>query len=105
MVSTVDLEIPRAVGVEVDADALTATLADGRVIAAPLAWFPRLLHADADARRNWRLIGGGLGVHWPDLDEDVSIEGLLAGRPSREGPQSLQLWLEAKQVLGRGSEG
>lgn len=98
MVSTVDLEIPRAVGVEVDADALTATLADGRVIAAPLAWFPRLLHADADERRNWRLIGDGLGVHWPDLDEDVSIEGLLAGRPSREGPQSLQRWLEAREA-------
>lgn len=102
MVSTVDLKIPRAVGVEVDADALTATLADGRVIAAPLAWLPRLLHASSDERRNWRLIGGGLGVHWPDLDEDVSIEGLLAGRPSREGPQSLQRWLEAKQPPERG---
>ena len=101
MVSTVDLEIPRAVGVEVDADALMATLADGRVIAAPLAWFPQLLHADADERRNWRLIGDGLGVHWPDLDEDVSIEGLLAGGPSSEGPQSLQRWPEARQAPER----
>ncbi len=62
---------------------------------------PRLLHADADERRNWRLIGDGLGVHWPDLDEDVSIEGLLSGRPSREGPQSLERWLEAKQAPER----
>ena len=99
VVSTVDVEVPRAVGVEVADDALTATLADGRVIVAPLAWFPRLLHADSDERRNWRLIGGGLGVHWPDLDEDVSIEGLLVGRPSREGPQSFQRWLGAKQEL------
>lgn len=99
VVSTVDVEAPRAVGVEIADGALTATLADGRVIAAPLAWFPRLLHANDDERRNWRLIGDGLGVHWPDLDEDVSIEGLLAGRPSREGAQSLQRWLEARQAV------
>ena len=98
MVSTVDLEPPAPLGSRRDADALTATLADGRVIVAPLAWFPRLLHADADERRNWRLIGDGIGVHWPGLDEDVSIEGLLAGRPSREGPQSLERWLEARQA-------
>lgn len=98
VVSTVDVEAPRAVGVEIADGALTAILADGRSIVAPLAWFPRLLHAAPDERRNWRLIGDGLGVHWPDLDEDVSVEGLLAGRPSREGAQSLQRWLDARRA-------
>ena len=98
VVSTVDLEVSEAVGVEVADGALTTTLADGRAIVAPLAWFPRLLHATPDERRNWRLIGGGVGIHWPDLDEDVSVEGLLAGRPSREGSESFQRWLEAKQA-------
>lgn len=95
--STVDSKAPAAVGVEVADDALAATLADGRAIVVPLAWFPRLLHATPEERSNWRLIGGGLGIHWPDLDEDVSVEGLLAGRPSGEGEQSFQRWLQAKR--------
>lgn len=96
--STVDSKAHPAVGVEVAADALAATLADGRSIVVPLAWFPRLLHATPEERSNWRLIGGGLGIHWPDLDEDVSVEGMLAGRPSGEGEQSFQRWLQAKRA-------
>ena len=97
MVSTVDSATPKAVDVEIGDDALNTTLADGRTVSVPLAWFPRLLRATPEERRNWRLIGGGEGIHWPDLDEDVSVEGLLAGRPSGEGSQSLQRWLEAKR--------
>lgn len=70
---------PRAVGVTVDDDDLTVDLADGRTVTVPLAWFPRLLHADAGQRENWRLVGDGQGIHWPDVDEDLSVSGLLRG--------------------------
>ena len=66
------------VDVSCTADVLRATLADGREVAVPLAWFPRLRGATAEQRANWRLIGGGVGVHWPDVDEDISAESLLA---------------------------
>lgn len=71
---------PLAVDVSVTADALRVTLADGREVSAPLAWFPRLDAADEAQRRKWRLIGGGIGIHWPDLDEDISVESLLSTR-------------------------
>ena len=66
-----------AVDVSVTGDRLLVVLADGRELAAPLTWFPRLLDADAEQRRNWRLIGRGHGIHWPDIDEDISIASLL----------------------------
>ena len=69
---------PLVVDVTCTADALRAVLADGREIAVPLAWFPRLRDASLEQRRNWRLIGGGVGVHWPDVDEDISAASLLA---------------------------
>ena len=100
-ISTVEVRVPDAEDVMVTEDTLTAELADGRTISVPLAWYPRLVHATEEERGKWRLIGGGPGIHWPDLDEDVSVEGLLAGRPSSESQQSLQRWLEAKQA-GRG---
>jgi len=62
-------------------DSLSVDLADGRTISVPLAWYPRLLHASADQRNNWKLCGGGFGIHWPDIDEDLSTEGLLRGAP------------------------
>ena len=71
-------------------------LADGRSIAAPLAWYPRLLHGSDAERGNFRFIGGGEGIHWPDLDEDISIEGIVAGRPSGESQGSLQRWLDSR---------
>jgi hypothetical protein len=67
-----------AVDVSFTADSLVVTLTDGRTVSAPLEWFPRLLHATAKQRRNWRLIGRGVGIHWEDLDEDVSVRSLLA---------------------------
>jgi len=79
--------------VSVTDDTLTVELSDGRSISAPLAWYPRLLHGTVEERRRWRLIGQGLGIHWPDLDEDVSVENLLLGRPSAESQNSLKKWL------------
>lgn len=88
-------DIKEAVGrnVLVTEDALVVDLADGRSVSVPLAWFPRLLHGSAEERAKWRLIGGGAGMHWPDLDEDISVESLLAGRKSGESPESLKRWL------------
>jgi hypothetical protein len=75
---------PRARDVEFADDDFIVALSDGRKIVVPLAWFPRLLRATPDQRRNWQLLGDGVGIHWPDVDEDISVEGLLQGRPSVE---------------------
>ncbi|MDE2704620.1 MAG: DUF2442 domain-containing protein [Gemmatimonadota bacterium] len=91
------LKVPEAERVEVTDDTLMADLSDGRTISVPLAWYPRLVHATPAERRNWRFIGVGQGIHWPDLDEDISVEGLLAGRPSGESQESLKRWLEARK--------
>ena len=80
---------------------LIVNLADGRVVSAPLSWYPRLVHATQAERDNWQLEGGGSSIHWPDLDEDIGVDGLLAGRPSGEGKWSFARWLKAKQE-GRG---
>ncbi len=91
--STVDAQSTFATNVSVTNDTLTFDLADGRSVSAPLAWYPRLLHGTVEERSRWRLIGQGRGVHWPDLDEDISVENLLAGRPSTESQDSLKKWL------------
>ena len=70
---------PRATDVKVTEDELSVALADGRRVIVPLAWFPRLLHASTEQRSNWRLLGDGEGIHWPDVDEDLSVAGLLRG--------------------------
>ena len=95
-ISRIEMEVPDAVGVEVNDDTLTVELSDGRSISVPLAWYPRLLHARPKERRRWRLIGGGQGIHWDDLDEDISVEGLLAGRRSGESQASFKRWLAAR---------
>ena len=100
-VSTTEVSIPEAMTIAATEDTLTVELSDGRTISIPLAWYPRLVHAMPQERGNWELIGGGLGIHWPDLDEDISIEDLLAGRKSGESRRSLQQWLDAKKE-GRG---
>jgi hypothetical protein len=71
---------PLAIDVKVTAHVLQVVLADGREVSAPLAWFPRLSNASEQQRNNWRLIGGGIGIHWPDIDEDISVERLIAVR-------------------------
>jgi hypothetical protein len=86
-----------AQSVRVSDDALVADLADGRTIAVPLAWFPRLAHGTPTERAKWRLIAGGEGIHWPDLDEDISVESLLAGRRSAETQESLGRWLQRRE--------
>ena len=68
--------------VNITDECLSVTMRDGRTITVPLAWYPRLLNASPDQRKNWRIAGGGYGIHWPDLDEDLSTEGLLRGAPS-----------------------
>ena len=79
--STSSLEAdPKGIEARVDDDTLYVRLNDGRELTVPLAWFPRLLEAGSVARRNWRWVGGGAGIHWPDLDEDISIRGLLRGQ-------------------------
>jgi hypothetical protein len=102
--SAVDRTEALATGVRVSDDTLTVELADGRTVAAPLAWYPRLAHATAPERATWRLIGGGRGVHWPAVDEDVSVENLLAGRPSAESQRSFKKWLEGRATGVRGKK-
>ena len=97
-ISTVEVRVPDAGEVSLTEDTLTVELSDGRTIAVPLAWYPRLVHATEEERGNWRLIGGGRGIHWPNLDEDISVEGLLAGKPSGESQESLRQWLDVKQA-------
>jgi len=98
--SVTELKEAAAQNVSVSDDALVVDLADGRTITVPLAWFPRLAHGTAGERANWRLIGDGEGIHWPDLDEDISIESLLAGRRSGESQDSLRRWLESRKTGG-----
>ncbi|MCH8869625.1 MAG: DUF2442 domain-containing protein [Chloroflexi bacterium] len=94
--SPIKLKVTRARNVSTTEDTLTVDLDDGRTISVPLAWHPRLVHGTSDERGNWRLIGGGTGVHWPGLDEDIRIENLLAGQPSGESQPSFKLWLEGR---------
>ena len=94
---TLDSASLMATSAQVTADSLSVELADGRSLSVPLAWFPRLVHATGDERQHFRLIGGGEGLHWPDLDEDISVEGIVAGRPSGESQSSLQRWLESRR--------
>lgn len=89
-------ETPNAIDVSVNKDTLSIDLADGRTIAAPIAWFPRLLHATPAERENWRVIGKGQGIHWEDIDEDISVESVLAGQPSGESQASFQRWLDSR---------
>ena len=95
-ISAVELDVPNAESVSVTEDSLSVDLSDGRTVSVPLAWFPRLLHATREERENWRLIGKGQGIHWKDIDEDISVEGLLAGRPSGESQESFSKWLNLR---------
>ena len=91
--SAMEIEIPLVENVAVSEDTLCVDLSDGRSISVPLAWYPRLSHGSSAERKRWRLIGRGVGIHWENLDEDISVEGLLAGRPSGESQASFSKWL------------
>ena len=95
--STTELHTAQAQRVTISEDALTVDLADGRTLTVPLAWFPRLQHGSPAERNHYRLLGGGTGLHWPDLDEDLSVANLLAGKPAAESPASLQRWLASRK--------
>jgi hypothetical protein len=90
-----------ATDVTIQEDTLQVDLSDGRTLSVPLVWFPRLMAGTETERNNWRLIGKGVGIHWEDLDEDISVEGLIAGRPSGESATSFLRWKEnrSKQSL------
>lgn len=96
-ISTVETGQVRAQNVRVSSNELIVELEDGRTLSVPLAWYPRLLYASEEERQNWRLIGKGEGIHWEDLDEDISVEHLLLGIPSGESQSSLQRWLEGRK--------
>ena len=85
----------RAQNISVTEDSLIVDLVDGRSVTVPIAWFPRLLHGTCKQRNNWRFIGSGEGVHWPDLDEDISVQNLLVGHRSGESQSSFKRWLAA----------
>jgi hypothetical protein len=95
--STVDIQHIRVTTLVVSDDLLTAELSDGRTISAPLSWYPRLCYGTTAEREDWRLIGGGRGIHWPQLDEDISVENLVFGQPSAESQTSLKRWLENRK--------
>ena len=91
--SAIDETLVAVQDVRLTSKALEVVLRDGRTLSVPLEWYPRLANGSPRERQRWRLIGGGIGIHWPDLDEDISISGLLAGLPSGESTKSLKQWL------------
>mgnify|MGYP001122430737 CR=1 FL=1 len=99
----IETRIATAQRITMTEDALIVDLSDGRTISAPLAWYPRLLYGTPEERNNWRLIGDGEGIHWPDLDEDISVKSLVLGKPSGESQRSLKQWLEQRAARGKKS--
>ena len=96
--STTEIREARAQGVAIHEESLVVDLVDGRTITVPLAWYPRLWYGSEQERAHFELIGDGAYIHWPDLDEDLSLAGILAGRPSGENPASLKKWLAARNT-------
>ena len=92
----IEFRMVSAQNVQVTDEALIVDFSDGRTVSVPLAWFPRLLHGRPEERSKWRLIGDGEGIHWPDLDEDISVENLILGKPSGESQTSFKKWLEKR---------
>ena len=88
---------PKAMNVRVHDGKLIVDLVDGRSLTVPLDWYPRLAHATPEQQRNWVLLGDGYAIHWPDLDEDIGIEGLLAGNRSGESRESFERWLSGRK--------
>jgi hypothetical protein len=94
----VTLSLPRIVNVTVTDDTLMVDLEDGRTISVPVSWYPRLAYGSPEERANFQISGAGYGIHWPDLDEDVGVEGLLLGKKSSESPSSFERWLQARRI-------
>ncbi len=97
MLSAVILVLPRITNVLVTDDTLSVDLEDGRTICVPIAWYPRLAHGTPEERAHFQISGAGYGIHWPELDEDIGIEGLLLGKKSMESPASFERWLQRRK--------
>lgn len=97
IISQTEIAIPNAQNVSVSEHTLTVDLEDGRTLSAPLGWYPRLANATPEEREHWRLIGQGSGIHWDDIDEDISVEGLLLGKRSGESQGSFERWLATRR--------
>jgi hypothetical protein len=96
--SASELSISLAIDVKVTEATLNVDLSDGRSLSVPLSWYPRLDNATPAERDKWEFIGDGRGIHWPDIDEDISVQGLLAGKPSNESQASLRRWLDSRRA-------
>src|SRR5688500_4996634 len=94
--SSLEIEAATAKNVRVTRDALIVELHDGRTVSVPVMWYPRLAHGSTKEQRHWELIGPGIGIHWPELDEDISVDGLLRGLPSGESSESFKRWLASR---------
>jgi hypothetical protein len=97
-----ELDVPSVADVRVGPRRLSFHLTDGRTVTVPTDWFPRLAHGSPRERKNWEIVGAGFGVHWPELDEDISVENLILGQRSVENERSLRSWLESRAAR-RGS--
>jgi len=93
----VTLSLPRITSVSVTDDTLSVDLEDGRTIAVPIGWYPRLAHGTSAERTNVQIAGAGFGLHWLDLDEDIGVEGILLGKRSTESSQSFENWLQSRK--------
>jgi hypothetical protein len=100
--SVVEIQEARAQSAKLTDEALAVDLVDGRTIIVPLVWYPRLWHGTAQERSRFEIFGDGAYIHWPDLDEDLTVAGLLAGRRSGESPQSLRKWMRSRARKQRG---
>ncbi|MCB0264200.1 MAG: DUF2442 domain-containing protein [Calditrichaeota bacterium] len=94
--STIEKINGKIIDVRSDNDTLTIDLSDARTISVPLAWYPRLLNGSIEERKKWRIIGNGIGINWPDLDEDISLENIILGQPSGESQKSFKRWLVSR---------
>lgn len=99
--SALEIREPRAQSVTVTEESLSVDLVDGRTFIVPLVWYPRLWHGTPEERNHFEIFGDGAYIHWPALDEDLTVAGLLAGQRSGESPQSLKRWLEARKCEGK----
>jgi hypothetical protein len=97
-ISTAEAQVPTIENVKVTGKTVRAELSDGRTILVPIAWFPRLAHGTPKERNNWRLMGKAFGIHWEDLDEDISVENLLLGKASGESQSSFRKWMESRRL-------
>jgi len=95
----VTLSLPKVVNVIIDDDTLSVDLEDGRTVSVPIGWYPRLVYGTPADRANFQISSAGYGIHWPDLDEDIGIEGLIAGKKSTESLASFEQWLQRRKHL------